>query len=268
MSRDYKSRKPARSSPEKSGSAFLGGFVGYALGLASAIGIWVYFNYGPNPFLATEKVPSSAEIHQKQSTVEASAPPEKAEKEEPVHLAEEKPKFDFYKILPGVDEPEIDHHYRPAAEPPPVETPVSVKTPEVINKPVKPVEPAPLLAPPRPAPVITPPEPAPQVATIQPRIVPAEPAPPPAIPPASVTPPSHEKFFLQAGSFRKNDEAENLKARLALLGLFATVQPIDLADRGMWYRVRVGPFNNRTDADRANVSLKENGIEAQFVRIQ
>lgn len=78
MSRDYKSRKPARSSPEKSGSAFLGGFVGYALGLASAIGIWVYFNYGPNPFLATEKVPSSAEIHQKQSTVEASSPPEKS----------------------------------------------------------------------------------------------------------------------------------------------------------------------------------------------
>ena len=32
MSRDYKTRKPSKSTPEKGGSAFLGGFVGYALG--------------------------------------------------------------------------------------------------------------------------------------------------------------------------------------------------------------------------------------------
>lgn len=268
MSRDYKSRKTARSTPEKGGSAFLGGFVGYALGLASAIGIWVYFNYGPNPFLATEKTPSSAEINQKKSTAETPAKPEKAEKEEPIHLTEEKPKFDFYKILPGIDEPEIDHSYRPAMEPPPIEPPAIVKTPEVNTKLEKPAEPAPPIAPPRPAPITTPPEPAPQVAAIQPRTYPAEPAPPRAVPPATSPPPAPEKFFLQAGSFRKNDEAENLKARLALLGLFATVQPIDLAERGMWYRVRVGPFNNRTDVDRANASLKENGIEAQFVKVQ
>ena len=34
MSRDYKTRKPSKSTPEKGGSAFLGGFVGYALGLS------------------------------------------------------------------------------------------------------------------------------------------------------------------------------------------------------------------------------------------
>lgn len=261
MSRDYKSRKSTRSTPEKGGSAFLGGFVGYALGLASAIGIWVYFNYGPNPFLATEKVPSSAEINQKKATVEAPATPQKAEKDEPIHLTEEKPKFDFYKILPGIDEPEIDRSYRQAAEPV-VDPPVAVKPPEVINN--KPIEPTP---PPRPAPVITPPEPSPQIAAIQPRNYPTQPAPPPVVPPTT-PPPAKERLFLQAGSFRKSDEAENLKARLALLGLFATIQPIDLAERGMWYRVRVGPFNNRTDVDRANASLKENGIEAQFVRVQ
>ncbi|MBX3616839.1 SPOR domain-containing protein [Nitrosomonas sp.] len=267
MSRDYKSRKSTRSTPEKGGSAFLGGFVGYALGLASAIGIWVYFNYGPNPFLATEKVPSSAEINQKQATVEVPVTPEKVEKEEPVHLAEEKPKFDFYKILPGIDEPEIDHNYRQTAEPPAVEPRVPVKTPEISNKPA---ELTPPLTP-RPAPVITPPEPSPQVAAIQPRSYPAEPAPPPTAPPAppvTTPPPVKERLFLQAGSFRKSDEAENLKARLALLGLFATIQPIDLAERGIWYRVRVGPFNNRTDIDQASASLKENGINAQFVRIQ
>lgn len=262
MSRDYKSRKSTRSTPEKGGSAFLGGFVGYALGLASAIGIWVYFNYGPNPFLATEKVPSSAEINQKKTTVEVPVTLEKAEKEEPIHLTEEKPKFDFYKILPGIDEPEIDHSYRQAAEPV-IAPPIAVKPPEVINN--KPIEPTP---PPRPAPVITPPEPSPQVAAIQPRSYPTESAPPPVVPPTTTPPPAKERLFLQAGSFRKSNEAENLKARLALLGLFATIQPIDLAEKGMWYRVRVGPFNNRTDIDQANASLKENGIEAQFVKVQ
>ena len=40
MSRDYKARKSSKSENEKGGSAFFGGFVGYALGLVSAIGIW------------------------------------------------------------------------------------------------------------------------------------------------------------------------------------------------------------------------------------
>ena len=77
-----------------------------------------------------------------------------------------------------------------------------------------------------------------------------------------------EKYFLQAGSFRKNDEAENMKARLAFLGVSASIQPIDLAEKGTWYRVRIGPLTNKADIDEISASLKENGIGAQFIKVQ
>lgn len=277
MSRDYKTRKPAKSSSEKGGSAFFGGFVGYALGIASAIGIWLYLNYAPSPFLPAEKVAASTEKTPAQPAAEKAKTVEKAAPEEPVAVAEEKPRFDFYKILPGIEEPEVDQEFRRAAEKP-AQPPVSAKAPENNNKPVEiappPVAPQPV-APPRP--VTTPVTPPPQVAAIQPRALPAEPKqPPPQQQQPPVTPqpqvktpaPAKEKIFLQAGSFRKNDEAENMKARLALLGVFASVQAIDLAEKGTWYRVRIGPFNNKTDSDQTSASLRENGIETQFVKIQ
>ncbi|QOJ23834.1 MAG: SPOR domain-containing protein [Gammaproteobacteria bacterium] len=270
MSRDYKTRKPAKSSSEKGGSAFFGGFVGYALGIASAIGIWLYLNYAPSPFLPAEKVASSTEKNNAQPAAEKPKTAEKTAPEEPVAVAEEKPRFDFYKILPGIEEPEVDHEFRRAAEKP-AQPPVTAKAPENNHKPAE-IVPQP--APPRPT--VTPAAPPPQVAVIQPRALPAEPKQPPQQqqPQQPVTPqvktptPAKEKIFLQAGSFRKNDEAENMKARLALLGVFASVQAIDLAEKGTWYRVRIGPFSNKTDSDQTSASLRENGIETQFVKIQ
>jgi cell division protein FtsN len=46
------------------------------------------------------------------------------------------------------------------------------------------------------------------------------------------------------------------------------VQPIDLAEKGTWYRVRIGPFSSKTDSDQTSASLRENGIETQFVKLQ
>lgn len=276
MSRDYKTRKPAKSSSEKGGSAFFGGFVGYALGIASAIGIWLYLNYAPSPFLPAEKVAASAEKTPPQPVAEKAKTAEKAVPEEPVAVAEEKPRFDFYKILPGIEEPEIDREFKRTTEKP-AQPQITAKTPENNNKPVEiapsPVAPQPI-APPRP--VVTPVTPPPQVAAIQPRALPAEPKQPVQQQQQPVTPqsqtktpaPAKEKIFLQAGSFRKNDEAENMKARLAMLGVFASVQPIDLAEKGTWFRVRIGPFNNKTDSDQTSASLRENGIETQFVKLQ
>ncbi|NBQ71210.1 MAG: SPOR domain-containing protein, partial [Nitrosomonadaceae bacterium] len=91
---------------------------------------------------------------------------------------------------------------------------------------------------------------------------------PPVTPQTKAPAAAKEKIFLQAGSFRKNDEAENMKARLAMLGVFASVQPIDLAEKGTWYRVRIGPFSSKTDSDQTSASLRENGIETQFVKLQ
>ncbi len=273
MSRDYKTRKPSTSKPEKGGSAFFGGFVGYALGIASAIAIWLYLSFGQNPFLSNEKIANTAEKNPAQSIAEAPQTPAKpAMPEEPVTVADEKPKFDFYKILPGIEEPEIDHGKR-RIEKQPGQAPVIAAPPtEIANKPV---EAAPQPALPRPA-VAAPIE----TAAIQPQPIPAEPrlqppvSPPqpqlqqPIAPPAKNTPPVKEKFFLQAGAFRSINDAENMKAQLALLGVFASIQPIDSAEKGTIYRVRIGPFDNKSDSDRTGVSLRENGIEAQLVRIQ
>ncbi len=103
-------------------------------------------------------------------------------------------------------------------------------------------------------------------ASVHPRNTPTEIVQQSTIPQAKSIKPT-EKYFLQVGSFRKNDDAENLKARLALLGVFASIQPIDLAERGVWYRVRVGPFTKKEDVDETSASLRENGIATQFVKM-
>lgn len=266
MSRDYKTRKPSTTKPEKSGSAFLGGFVGYALGLASAIAIWLYFNFGQSPFLSNQKTVATTEKSQSQPTQEASKIPPHPILEETVSLVEEKPKFDFYKILPGIEEPEIDYGARQATEKP-KQPQAAAKAPEAVSKPIE------IVPQPMPSRPVTLPPPI-ETAVSPPRTVPIEPKSQPQlqqpVPPQVKNPPSpaKEKIFLQAGAFRRTDDAENMKARLALLGIVASIQSIDLAEKGILYRVRIGPFNSKTDSDQASASLRENGIETQFVRIQ
>ena len=41
-----------------------------------------------------------------------------------------------------------------------------------------------------------------------------------------------DKYFLQAGSFQNAGDAENLKAKLAMLGVEAIVQDINLPEKG------------------------------------
>jgi cell division protein FtsN len=256
MSRDYKSRKSSKSSNTKSGSAFFGGFVGYALGLISAIGIWLYLNYAPSPFLSAEKVAGTEKSASRSATESAKTSPKQMQEEK---LVEEKPRFDFYKILPGIDEPEMG---RSQTNEPPVQSPLP-KIPEISTKPAEIVRQPAATYPTLSAVDIASP------ALIQPRsIPPVEAMQQPATPAAKNAIKSTEKYFLQAGAFRKNDDAENLKARLALLGVFAFVQSIDLAEKGTWYRVRVGPFTKKEEVDQTSASLRENGIATQFIKIQ
>jgi len=73
---------------------------------------------------------------------------------------------------------------------------------------------------------------------------------------------------LQAGSFSKVDDAEKLKARLALLGVQANVQTANIPDKGVWYRVRLGPYNDPAELDRTRSFLKQNGVESTPIRAQ
>lgn len=69
-----------------------------------------------------------------------------------------------------------------------------------------------------------------------------------------------EAYLLQAGSFAKSGDAENLKAKLAMLGLEARVQVADVPGFGTRYRVRLGPYRSTSEINRAKATLKQNGI--------
>jgi cell division protein FtsN len=77
-----------------------------------------------------------------------------------------------------------------------------------------------------------------------------------------------DKLYLQAGAFQDPSDADNLKARLALMGLEAGVQKVDTADKGVLHRVRVGPFAGQSDADTAHAKLAQEGIETVVVRVK
>ena len=77
-----------------------------------------------------------------------------------------------------------------------------------------------------------------------------------------------EPQFLQAGSFSNAGDAEKLKARLALLGIEAVIQTANIPDKGVWHRVRMGPYKNADEMGRARSLLKQNGVEATPMRGQ
>jgi cell division protein FtsN len=82
------------------------------------------------------------------------------------------------------------------------------------------------------------------------------------------TPAARETFFVQTGSFQNAQEAESLKARLALLGLEAVIQQRTLPDTGVWHRVRVGPYTDVEEVNHVRDVLKQNNIEAALVKVR
>lgn len=79
---------------------------------------------------------------------------------------------------------------------------------------------------------------------------------------------AYEPHLLQAGSFPKADDAEKLKAKLALLGVEASVQSATIPDKGVWYRVRVGPYKSAEELNRVRNFLKQNGVDSTPIRAQ
>ena len=75
-----------------------------------------------------------------------------------------------------------------------------------------------------------------------------------------------EIYFLQAGSFSNADDADKLKAKLAMLGIEASVHIAIIPDRGVWHRVQVGPYTGREEMNIALGTLKQNGVSATPMR--
>ena len=74
-------------------------------------------------------------------------------------------------------------------------------------------------------------------------------------------------FYLQAGSYQSEPDADNQKAKIALLGLEARVKTATVADKGTVYRVRLGPYKSQDEATQVKSTLKENGVEASLIKI-
>lgn len=185
MSRDYKP-SGGRRSAGKGGAFFMGLLTGLLLGLGSAVGVAWHLNRMPNPFAAKER---PAEIKPERAA--------KAENGKPAMPAPDKPRFEFYKILPGSERPVTERELKEAAK---------------------------------------------------------------------REQPARDLYFLQAGSFQSAPDADNLKARLALLGVEASISTVTLPEKGIWHRVQLGPYTRVDDVNRAREMLKQNGIETTTVK--
>ena len=74
-------------------------------------------------------------------------------------------------------------------------------------------------------------------------------------------------YFVQAGAFRTAEDAEAQRAKLSLMGVEAKVLEREQAGRQV-FRVRVGPFDKKEDADRSKEKMEAGGFETALVRVQ
>ena len=189
MSKDFKPRHAGRAGGS---GLLLGLFIGFLLGLALATGIAVYFFKTPMPF--TNKNAPPAKVDGKDAK----------DNKGPTKGEDGKPRFDFYRILPGQEEPVSDKQLKDAAK-------QGTK---------------------------------------------------------STAEPSKDAYFIQAGAFQNPADADNLKAKLALMGLEAGVEPTDVPEKGTWYRVRLGPLTSIEEINRIRSQLLQNGITGSLVKVK
>ncbi|HYW03510.1 MAG TPA: SPOR domain-containing protein [Gammaproteobacteria bacterium] len=80
------------------------------------------------------------------------------------------------------------------------------------------------------------------------------------------------RYYLQAGAFRHYSDADQLKAKLALLGIEASIQKVTIDSQGegkdTWHRVRIGPFTDLSRLNTTRARLRKHGIQALVIRLQ
>jgi len=180
------------------GGFLLGMSVGVLIGLAVALGIAFYLNKAPVPFLTAKPTKADKEQGSGKPPAIAGLPGTAS-----VPAAVDKPKFDFYKILPGQEEPVSEKELRERSR--------QARSQQEAAKDV---------------------------------------------------------YFIQAGSFQNPADADNQKARLAILGYESSVEPANLPDKGTWYRVRLGPYTKVEEINRVRQALAQNGIDASLIKIK
>ncbi|MCH2191105.1 MAG: SPOR domain-containing protein [Gammaproteobacteria bacterium] len=75
------------------------------------------------------------------------------------------------------------------------------------------------------------------------------------------------EYYVQAASFRKHADAERLRARLALKGFKSSTYTRTSAERGTFYRVRLGPFDNKRQAESVKNKLQAIGVQPMVTSV-
>ena len=199
------------------GGTLLGVFIGIivGLGMAASVAYWLMKN---NPALPMPTLSREA--------------PESARDATKVAKADDKPRFDFYKILPGIEEPKVQPTSRPDRGDRAL---VEQAKERVADKTVPVVQ-----------------------AAVPEKLASAAPTSAKPVKPS-------DRFWLQAGSFSTAPDAENLRARLALAGWEASVQQGELPDRSVRYRVRLGPYDNADELGRMKSELAKRGFDVAVI---
>jgi cell division protein FtsN len=89
------------------------------------------------------------------------------------------------------------------------------------------------------------------------------------LPPPASTKPGVDPFtyLVQAGAYARTEDAEQQRAKLAMLGYEARLTEREQSGRTM-YRVRIGPFDKKSDAEAAREKLTGAGVDAAVVTVQ
>jgi cell division protein FtsN len=232
MPRDYK-HHVTRRRKRRPVSPWVGMAAGLLIGLFAAAIAYLKLIAPPAP-----KIAAPAFMPETREPATKPAPPKEAkQKEQTPSPSPAKPRFDFYTILPEMEvvipEEEISAKTAPGAFKPAVTPPTAVleSKPDVS--------------------AVT--KPATGLPQSQPNARPSK--------------PSGGNYFLQSGSFRAADQADRLKARLALLGLEASVQKVTI-NKNTIHRVRVGPFADFSSLDQARALMRQHGLQSTPVMIR
>lgn len=222
MPKDFKNSPPPRDSGRTAHPMLLGILIGLLMGIVIALAVALWLNRLSNPFVEKAKpIEPLAKIGPTQppKPEEKAAAPEKkpAAEKAPEKKAADRPRFEFYTMLPG--EKEVTDRDAKAKEP------------------AKAREPA--KDPPKAGPGSSPAQPKPH---------------------------SGETYWLQAGAFADEKDAENLKAKIAFTGLEAAIKSADVPGKGTLHRVRLGPYQSLDDANRTKAVLSQNGVGATIIR--
>lgn len=246
-------RRLRRPNPRQAqrGGFTIGLVIGLLVGLALALGVALYVTKAPNPFV--NKVPQ-------RSAVQDAAEAERNRNWDPNAALGGKnparPSTGTTAAPPRSTAPEVQPA-PPGVVPPIAVAPRSTKTPSGDAATVLGPSPGTGVPPNAASAALSGARPAAPLAALR-----------SAAPPLSAAAGSDPfSYFVQAGAYARTEDAEQQRARLAMLGIESRLTERDQGGRTV-YRVRLGPFDRKGDADSAKEKLSDAGIDAALVRVQ